>query len=154
MMMTTISAIVLGIILVLWLTLLVLLLRAVWLAVKSRQWPQTNGKITNSRKEATGHRYRVLLQYEYTVNGYRYTSHILSFIDLFVLFFMNGERSKRAANHVTAKYPVNAEVTVHYDPKNPKRAVLETEIWNGNVAIIATILAIMGGIFLLGLGLR
>jgi hypothetical protein len=154
MMMTTISVIVLGISLLLWLALLVLLIRAVWLAIRSRQWPQTSGKITHSHKEAAGNRYRVLLEYEYTVKGYRYTSHILSFLDLFVLFFMNGERSKRAANHVTAKYPVNAEVTVHYDPKNPKRAVLETEIWNSNVVVIAMILTIMGGVFLLGLGIR
>jgi hypothetical protein len=154
MMMTTISVIVLGISLLLWLTLLVLLIRAVWLAVKSRQWPQTNGKITHSHKEAAGNRYRVLLEYEYTVNSYRYTSNILSFLDLFLLFFLSGTRSARAANHVTTKYPVDTEVSVHYDPKNPSRAVLETEIWNSNVVIMAAILAIMGGIFLLGLGLR
>jgi hypothetical protein len=152
--MTIISIIVLGISLLLWLTLLVLLIRAVWLAIKSKHWPQTKGRITHSRKEATGNRYRVLLQYEYTINGYRYTSHILSFLDLFLLFFLSGTRSTRAADHLTAKYPVDTEVSVHYDPKDPKRAVLETEIWNSNVVIIATILAIMGGIFLLGLGLR
>ncbi len=152
--MTTISVIVVGISLLLWLTLLVLLIRAVWLAVKSRQWPQTNGKITHSGTEAVGNRYRVLLQYEYTVNGSRYNSHILSYLDTFLLFFLSGTRSARAANHLAAKYPVDTEVFVHYDPKNPKRSVLETELWNGNVAIIAIILAIMGGIFLLGLGLR
>jgi hypothetical protein len=146
-----ISTIVVGIAFMLWAFLVFLLGRASCLNLRSRSWPTTKGTVKLSKVEVVGNHHRELLQYEYTVNGVSYVSHIISFIDLFLLVFMNGKRSRRAAEHIVAKYPLGSEVTVHFEKNNPKRAVLETQIWNINVAIILVILIIAGGLFLCGL---
>jgi hypothetical protein len=139
-----------GIAITLWMVLMFLLVRAVWFSVRSRSWPTTTGKVKQSSVEEVGKQYRESFQYEYTVDGSNYVSNVISFLDLFLLVFMNGTRSRRAAKHVVDRYPTGSEVTVYYDRKNPKRAVLETNVWNINVIIIALALIIMGGVFFLG----
>jgi hypothetical protein len=146
-----ISTITIGSVFILWLFMVLLLGRTTWLSLRSRSWPTTHGKVKLSKVEVAGNQYRELLQYEYSVDGIYYLSHIISFLDLYLLLFMNGKRSKRAAEYILAKYPVGSEVTVHFDRNNPKRAVLETKIWDINIVIIAFILIIMGAGFLLGI---
>lgn len=139
-----------GIAIALWIALMFLLVRAVWFSVRSRSWPTTTGKVKRSSVEEVGKQYRESFQYEYTVDGSNYVSNVISFLDLFLLVFMNGTRSRRTAKHIVDRYPTGSEVTVYYDKKNPKRAVLETNVWNINVVIIALALIIMGGVFFLG----
>jgi len=57
--------------------------------------------------------------------------------------------SKRSAEKAMAKYPVGEKVTVYYNPKNPKIAVLEP-----GYSIIRTTIMIGVGTALLSYGLR
>ena len=98
--------------------------RQIALVFRARGWPTTRGKITLSlvlnRSDADSDSYAVNIAYEYTVSGQT--------------FIGNGPRvgfgtgSRRAAERLCKKYPQGSRVTVHYDPTNPRRSVVETGI--------------------------
>jgi hypothetical protein len=91
------------------------------LSLRSRSWPVTTGVITDSywrtrtkgyRKEKT----RAEIRYRYTVGGQIYRGDVISYGEMF--FASDEARLQR--------YPQGAAVEVHYDPRDPGLAVLES----------------------------
>jgi hypothetical protein len=96
---------------------------AVYQAAQS--WPSTTGVILSSQLvwEYRSHGRReqeAQVIFQYQVNGQSYQSHTVR----------AGEEVLRArlpgqAQAIVARYPAGAQVTVYYDPANPKDGVLE-----------------------------
>jgi hypothetical protein len=89
----------------------------------SQGWPSTTGTITSHRflgqkfEEYDGDFYTkvdVYIHYQYSVNGVKYISQTINAINS--LFY--------PADYAD-RYPVDSEVIVYYNPRNPYDAVLE-----------------------------
>ena len=94
----------------------------------SKAWPTATAAIQASRvaEQGTyiktmqvGTCYRLEVEYRYRAQGTEYTSSRVQFGNKWLddQEFMRG---------LAAKYPAGAEVTVHYDPRKPSSAVLDT----------------------------
>lgn len=92
------------------------------LANDSKTWPITAGIVIAAEIDMSAGRYSAHYQphvtYVYTVNGESYAGHVpraggYSF------------GSETVADYLLAQYPVGSTVSVHYDPDEPSRAVLE-----------------------------
>ena len=103
------------------------------------QWPSVNGTVVSARLVSHGSiRYRAdfpEISYSYEVGGKVYKSkHIAA----------GGEMGGVGAQGVLDRYPVASQVTVFYDPQNPKKAVLEkksvTQKWLWVILIFTNIL--------------
>jgi hypothetical protein len=120
---------------------MVLFLR--WKAQQVKLWRETSGRILEvTVKEILvkrRKRYQAIVRYEYRVNDQLYISNRL--------FLGNAWRisSRSFAEQRLLRYQPGTTVTVHYNPRQPKEAVLETTI---DRALIWT-LAGFGGLFLL-----
>jgi hypothetical protein len=97
--------------------------RRVW---ESASWSVTPGVITVSRvtshtqydtQDRVGYRYVPDVQYTYTIKGQTYTGDRVSFAIL--------GTSQAHANAIVDRFMPGAEVSVHYNPRNPREAVLE-----------------------------
>jgi hypothetical protein len=117
----------------------------------SKSWPSVKGTVTESRvairqTESDGkmiNMYYPKVVYHYFVNDTSFTNNKISFGEY-------GTDKRKHANKVIGKYPVNSEVTVYYNPKNPQEAVLERKAGFGNYLTLGVGLAfILGGILLL-----
>ena len=92
----------------------------------------------NSRGNYTT-KYRPHVAYQYQVNGQTFNSDRLTF----------GSESTSESNgrKKIANYPEGSQVTVHYDPGNPNKAVLETKaggvIYNVLLGLIFIVLGIL-----------
>jgi hypothetical protein len=91
------------------------------LSLRSRTWPVTSGVITDSRwrtRTSGGHEEKTSadIRYRYTVGGQIYRGDVISYGDM--LFASDSDRLQR--------YPQGATVEVHYDPRDPGLAVLES----------------------------
>jgi len=120
-------------------------------ATKSIHWPTTDGLVLSSTVNVTksrgGFAYTPKVIYSYTVGIHSYTGDRIwtqEFADL-------SERARATS----AKFPVGASVTIHYDPSAPESSLLEpgmsifSYFWFG-LAFIGSIL----GAASLYLGLR
>lgn len=94
----------------------------------SKAWPTASAIIKESRVAEqgtyvktmrTGTRYRLEVEYRYRVQGTKYTNRRVQFGNK----WLDDEDFVRK---LAAKYPAGAEVTVHYNSKNPSSAVLDT----------------------------
>lgn len=87
----------------------------------SLEWPTIEGEVISSEIVTNGGRrtvkYRAAIQYEYSVNGRKYSS------DKVTIMPTKGTRDK--AQRQVNKYPVGKTISVHYDPNEPEFAVLE-----------------------------
>jgi hypothetical protein len=97
--------------------------------IKVHQSRSSRGQTTKYYKLQVSYQYQVKDQ---TFNGDR-------------LGFGSGNFGKSKANKKFALYPQGAQVTVHYDPIDPSKAVLETEATDGGKFLTL-------GIFLLAIG--
>lgn len=122
---------------------------------RNATWPATPGRIVSSEvasSSATG-RTRVYAQirYLYEVGGVEYEGDQIgdtrSLATLAGEFFDLGAARKRADAHVR-RYPEGTLVDVYYDPRDPRRAVLE----RGGLAVPGLTLA--AGLLLLVLAWR
>ena len=97
----------------------------------------TSFRSRNSRGNYTT-KYRPHIAYEYQVDGQAFNSDRLAF----------GSESTSESNgrKKIANYPVGSEVTVHYAPDNPAKAVLETKAYG----FISNVLL---GLFFIALGI-
>ena len=103
------------------------------------EWPSVNGTVLSARLVSHGSiRYRAdfpEISYSYEVGGKVYKSRHIS---------AGGEMGGVTAQSVLARYPVGSQVTVYYDPKKPKNAVLEkksvTQKWLWVILIFTNIL--------------
>lgn len=95
---------------------------AVWMFTKSQQcksWPSIQGVILESRIDADSlETMQPVLRYEYVVTGRKFVGHRVAFSGYGV--------SRTAMEALLAPYKVGQTVRVHYDPRNPARAVLDT----------------------------
>jgi hypothetical protein len=107
-----------------------LIYRGMQQAKATLTWPTTRGTVTCSEVVWTGFEnstdetitskkstYRHNLSYQFSVGGMSYGSTALG-------YRIHGG-SESALKLLVEQYPAGAEVTVYYDPANPKKAVLE-----------------------------
>jgi flagellar basal body-associated protein FliL len=123
-------------------------------AKKAESWSTIAGQVTSSTM--TEHRqrdsdgdshvnYQPVVQYTYQVNGLTYNGGKISFGAN--SFDYNTAQSK------VGKYPVGAQVVVHYNPINPGEAVLETQAAGSKIfLIIGIIFALIGLLSCCGTG--
>ncbi|MCB8922287.1 MAG: DUF3592 domain-containing protein [Ardenticatenaceae bacterium] len=113
---------------------LILLGRVMLLSIRSRSWPQAEGRMITSKAGKSRHanplsmRHEVNLEYAYTVDGQRYTSNVISFGDTAVNRLNFRLRSKRAAEKIVRQFPSRSTVTVYYNPQDPVQATLQPGI--------------------------
>src|SRR5690349_15269896 len=83
-------------------------------------WPDTSGTVVASqiewRSDSEGSTQYPAVLYSYTVMGQSYSSTRIA---------PGVEMGGSGAGKVVARYPVNSQVTVYYNPQNPSDAVLE-----------------------------
>ena len=102
-------------------------------------WPVVPGKIIESKIEKfqkmDGARtityYAPYVEYVYKVNGLEYHGKQIK-----VSVTTSGDQP--AAEKIAARYPLDANVDVHYDPANPENAALEN---TGNLAYLLLLMA-------------
>lgn len=130
--------------------LLLVVVQTIRHSQESKSWPTVSGLIIRSevreiKNANTGpiNKYREYLEYEYIVDGRTYTCGLISIADTAVLRFNSGTRSGRVAKQIVKMYPLGQSVTVHYDPRNPEIAVLETQIFNTNFLLLTVLVFIM-----------
>lgn len=142
-------------VLVLWSGIMLILIRTLSLGLRSKSWPKVYGKILQSeitkvKRSETGSilsKYRVVIQYEYTVNDISYKSQTLSYPDQAWQILNRGLRSQQSAKQLQTKYPISQSVEVHYNPKNPRQSVLEPVIFDMNLILMLMTLLVMGVFF-------
>ncbi len=101
----------------------------------SADWPTAQGQITASEIEHSTDSdgddvYTPHVSYTYQANGLSYENFTIKF----------GETSygdESTALEVLSRYPVGQAVTVHYDPADPDRAVLEAGVSGGSYIVIS-----------------
>lgn len=93
------------------------------------------GKILNSERRGSSKSSAHDIEYQYVVNGYTFVSDTVS-------YKASGSNYSR---RTVRKYPVGKEVTVYYDPSNPRYSVLEL----GELEARVFLQAIFGAIFAL-----
>jgi len=99
---------------------------------ESTSWPTVSGKVTYSHAETTRkdkrNQYRPAVKYSYTVDGRGYVGARITASDQI-------QKNISSAKDILRKYPVGAQVVVHYDPGDPGRAVLVPGL-PGNVYVM------------------
>lgn len=94
-------------------------------SLKSNKWPTTNATVTSSNVSPVLvfpvlfwlWTYRASITYKYSINGKQYRS--TGIANGGGIFMRKGE-----AQMLVAEYPAGREVTVHFNPKQPRDAVL------------------------------
>lgn len=127
----------------------------VWLGREGRRaasWPTTDGEVAYSEAVETprwsGERKlerrdeRPDVRYRYSVEGRHYTGKGISMSTGLVPYWEDV-----LARRIVERYPVGSKVTVHYDPSDPRVAVLEPG------ASIESWLALLAGVGCLGYGI-
>jgi hypothetical protein len=122
-------------------------------AEASMSWPEATGTVTVSKvvqgsnvlmsNDNDGESTPVFspeISYTYQVAGLSYSSKRLSFGS--VKSFSKRENAEKAA----AVYPVGKQLTIYYDPKNPKEAVADRTAKKSNLMLIFGILFIIIGL--------
>jgi hypothetical protein len=95
---------------------------------ESRSWPSTSGRIISSRMMSGPPDAEWSdVEYEYRVDGRRYTSDRVSFGGPLHLSVNVGpeEVCCESAEDIVRRHPAGRTVRVHYDPKDPREAVLQ-----------------------------
>ncbi len=114
-------------------------------AAEALNWPTVLGRVTRSEiersestdEDGTSYSYTPKIEYVYQVLGQDYNSKQVAFGG----FSSTG--SKKPAEKVVYKYPLNDSVTVFYNPANPHEAVLEQTVGSGAKG------SLIGGIILI-----
>ena len=95
-------------------------------AKAANAWPAVPGKVLVSEVEAIRKTedgrartsYAPFVEYVYQVNGLEYHSKQ-------IMLVVTSSGSQSSAQKIAARYPLGADVEVHYDPANPGNAALE-----------------------------
>lgn len=112
-------------------------------------WPTAGGVVLesmvksarqNRSSSTSSERYWAKVSYQYQVNGQSYTCDQLN--------FGNATLSENKAKAKVDLYPRGANVTVHYDPANPAKAVLETKASGFTPMLLAGIMLIVLGLMI------
>jgi hypothetical protein len=92
-------------------------------ARESRDWPQVEGRVTQSWIDRSSAEHKPHVEYTYTVEGTPYASRQIAFD----IFDKPGGRGR--IESIVAQYPVGKTVTVYHDPQDPGTAILEPELY-------------------------
>jgi len=93
----------------------------------------------HNTKGGTRVTYRPEVTYQYQIMGTPYTGSSIG--------FGSGSYGESKANKMIAPYAQGAKVTVHYDPSDPSKAVLETRSYSGgSYLLLGIILWVLGGL--------
>lgn len=108
--------------------------------VAADRYRNVPGEIVESALERDDESSRPVVLYNYLVNGHAYRGDRITFGQ------SNTGMPERDAEAVRAPYPRGATVTVHYDPDNPARAVLDTRFWDHNLflAFFLSVFVVVG----------
>ena len=130
------------------------------LAFESKSWPKVSGRIVDAEveKSSSGEEgqttYQVSIRYEYSVKGERHTSNRIAFG---TPHQFKGEGARDGARRYlrASSYSRGSRVTVYYQSKNPKQAVLEPGL-NMSAFMLPVGLAVTGmlGLIFLVVGLK
>jgi hypothetical protein len=148
-----------------WLAVVVLATAFLWscanwydltFAYEPKTWPTTSGVVTDSRVVDTiigahvgrfgDFRYhkieRLNLRYQYQVDGHPYAGTEWNRWPLL---------ERRSALHDSKRYPVDAPVTVHYNPRDPATAVIDTSLPTGALTqfVLGMVVALIAVVSLL-----
>lgn len=107
-------------------------------------WTVADGQVINRQaKRSRGHQrqYEILVTYEYTVDGRRYTGRRHTFAIASV--------ERVSANSISqalerAGFPVGQKVRVFYNPKDPSKAVLNPHIGTGSKLMYVAVIGFSG----------
>ena len=124
-------------------------------AKAAEAWPTVTGVILSSGLQesrsydsdsnSTTINYKPQVQYQYSLMGQSFQGDRLA--------FGNMSYDYNTASKKIAPYPQGASVTVHYDPSDPSKAVLETKAAGGVLLLIMGILFLVIGFVLAVIGL-
>jgi len=98
---------------------------------RSGHWPMIEGAIVSGRVDQTQQGngkgggvscYRATILYRYELGAVSYQNTKISYHGTPCV---HGERGRRLAEELIARYPANGKVTIFYDPDNPQRSCLE-----------------------------
>ena len=110
--------------------------RDLWRDRASSRWPTVPGRITEVGVEKRRlHRRTVFVcrvAFRYVVDGAEYRSTQASFDD-----YWGMGPSEAAAATLATRYPEGKTVTVHYDPRQPERGVLEPGVPRAQIVLKA-----------------
>ena len=107
------------------------LLQKAWrLGSASENWPSTKGRITESRFEPDDESYNLIVKYEYTVDGVKIQGDTFS--------YRGFSTDLSSVEQIVARYPIDSNVSVYFDPTSVETCVLEPGI-DRNVYLAALI---------------
>lgn len=121
---------------------------------QSQGWPTTPGTVTYSSvdKHSDGRRkpgrkrtptFTPSVHYSYTVSGVKYDGYRITLI--------GSPTDLNSARAHAGKYPVGANIQVHYNPANPSESILEPQDQGGSLTMLGmgllfVVIGIGGGI--------
>lgn len=144
---TTISAVVSSICLVLGIILLLKQDQVISAAFEKRSWPTIQGKIIQT--QVLGERaFRPEISYQYQVNDIKYVGST----DLHISGFGNKRSRRDNSEKIIQEYSVGSNVLVYYDSKNPQISYLRTgPFWSDFMKLgFGAILFFFGSFVLIG----
>lgn len=99
----------------------------------TREWPTAAGWITRSEFTSFDGDATLTLVYNYIIDGEEFSS---SRLRRYHYIKSDAERkmSTSSAKSYVDRYPVGTEMAIHYDPEDPRRAVLETREPAGSIS--------------------
>jgi Protein of unknown function (DUF3592) len=106
-------------------------------------WPTTEGVVRKGRvKEifkTRGNQYQTEVEYEYTVDGHRYTGDTFN--------TRNNYINRDSVASVSQEYREGARCSVHYNPSSPSQSVLVPELtWHAWGKLAISVLSLLGAV--------
>jgi hypothetical protein len=114
--------------------------------IETREWPEVTGAVISSKGQRIDHnkeRYILEIEYEYAVDGKSYYSKRVS--------SSNKMLTLSEKDELLGQYKPQSEVSVYYDPANPKEAYLIKGLDKGMLILFIACIVLM---FFSGFNLR
>jgi hypothetical protein len=114
--------------------------------IETREWPEVTGAVISSKGQRIDHnkeRYILEIEYEYAVDGKSYYSKRVS--------SSNKMLTLSEKDELLRQYKPQSEVSVYYDPANPKEAYLIKGLDKGILILFIACIVLM---FFSGFNLR
>lgn len=117
----------------------------------ARHWPVAEGRVVHSRVHGHGQYHddyteRLKLKYEFTVEGRTYTGQrVRAGQELDLTLGHCPGKAWSTARSDADRFPPGTEVSVLYDPANPKRCCLQEGGWGGIVLKVALCVGLLVG---------
>jgi hypothetical protein len=114
--------------------------------METREWPEVTGAVISSKGQRIDHnkeRYILEIEYEYAVDGKSYYSKRVS--------SSNKMLTLSEKDELLRQYKPQSEVSVYYDPANPKEAYLIKGLDKGILILFIACIVLM---FFSGFNLR